>query len=76
MDSCLYISFTAGNSTFFVTTGPQDSLGGSAKTLMFVNCSPASSNCEEGMIGLVRKKAATSMGFISKTERVLINKTK
>ncbi|CAJ1422771.1 unnamed protein product, partial [Effrenium voratum] len=30
----------------------QDSLGGSAKTLMFVNCSPASSNCEETMMSL------------------------
>lgn len=27
--------------------GRQDSLGGSAKTLMFVNCSPASSNAED-----------------------------
>jgi len=30
----------------------QDSLGGSAKTLMFVNCSPASSNAEETMMSL------------------------
>jgi len=30
----------------------QDSLGGSAKTLMFVNCSPGSSNCEETMMSL------------------------
>lgn len=30
----------------------QDSLGGSAKTLMFVNCSPASSNSEESMMSL------------------------
>eukprot|EP00931_Biecheleriopsis_adriatica_P019055 TRINITY_DN13107_c1_g2_i1.p1 TRINITY_DN13107_c1_g2~~TRINITY_DN13107_c1_g2_i1.p1 ORF type:complete len:1365 (-),score=418.25 TRINITY_DN13107_c1_g2_i1:57-4115(-) len=30
----------------------QDSLGGSAKTLMFVNCSPASSNCEETLMSL------------------------
>jgi len=30
----------------------QDSLGGSAKTLMFVNCSPASSNCEETLTSL------------------------
>merc|ERR1712217_941959 len=30
----------------------QDSLGGTAKTLMFVNCSPASSNMEETMMSL------------------------
>eukprot|EP00930_Biecheleria_cincta_P098023 TRINITY_DN8970_c0_g1_i1.p1 TRINITY_DN8970_c0_g1~~TRINITY_DN8970_c0_g1_i1.p1 ORF type:complete len:523 (-),score=110.74 TRINITY_DN8970_c0_g1_i1:35-1603(-) len=30
----------------------QDSLGGSAKTLVFVNCSPASSNCEETLTSL------------------------
>jgi len=30
----------------------QDSLGGSAKTLMFVNCSPASSNSEETLTSL------------------------
>ncbi|CAK8998721.1 unnamed protein product [Durusdinium trenchii] len=30
----------------------QDSLGGSAKTLMFVNCSPASSNAEETLTSL------------------------
>jgi len=30
----------------------QDSLGGSAKTLMFVNCSPASSNLEETVMSL------------------------
>lgn len=30
----------------------QDSLGGSAKTLMFVNCSPASSNAEETQMSL------------------------
>merc|ERR1719253_149728 len=30
----------------------QDSLGGSAKTLMFVNCSPASSNTEESVQSL------------------------
>merc|ERR1712107_15136 len=30
----------------------QDSLGGSAKTLMFVNCSPAASNAEETQISL------------------------
>merc|ERR1712050_245629 len=30
----------------------QDSLGGSAKTLMFVNCSPASSNSEETQMSL------------------------
>merc|ERR1712113_659289 len=30
----------------------QDSLGGSAKTLMFVNCSPAESNYEETMMSL------------------------
>merc|ERR1719245_1141816 len=30
----------------------QDSLGGSAKTLMFVNCSPASSNLDETVMSL------------------------
>merc|ERR1719217_938704 len=30
----------------------QDSLGGSAKTLMFVNCSPAASNAEETLMSL------------------------
>merc|ERR1712232_588893 len=30
----------------------QDALGGTAKTLMFVNCSPASSNAEETMMSL------------------------
>merc|ERR1719361_2612170 len=30
----------------------QDSIGGSAKTLMFVNCSPASSNSEETQMSL------------------------
>jgi len=30
----------------------QDSLGGSAKTLMFVNCSPASSNLDETFMSL------------------------
>jgi hypothetical protein len=30
----------------------QDSLGGSAKTLMFVNCSPAGSNAEETLMSL------------------------
>merc|ERR1719331_2007240 len=30
----------------------QDSLGGSSKTLMFVNCSPASSNAEETQMSL------------------------
>merc|ERR1711920_861574 len=30
----------------------QDSLGGSAKTLMFVNCSPANSNADETLMAL------------------------
>merc|ERR1739845_267526 len=30
----------------------QDSLGGSSKTLMFVNCSPASSNLDETVMSL------------------------
>jgi len=30
----------------------QDSIGGTAKTLMFVNCSPASSNSEESTMSL------------------------
>jgi len=42
----------------------QDSLGGTAKTLMFVNCSPASSNVEETAISL---KYATRAKKITNT---------
>merc|ERR1712039_1058645 len=39
----------------------QDSLGGSSKTLMFVNCSPASSNLEETMMSLRYASRAKSV---------------
>merc|ERR1712032_1762330 len=42
----------------------QDSLGGSAKVLIFVNCSPASSNCEETLMSL---KYATRAKNITNT---------
>merc|ERR1711981_634024 len=42
----------------------QDSLGGSAKTLMFVNCSPSSSNLEETVNAL---KYATRAKKITNT---------
>merc|ERR1711920_552512 len=42
----------------------QDSLGGSAKTLMFVNCSPASSNEDETLMSL---KYATRAKKITNT---------
>merc|ERR1719469_1005683 len=44
----------------------QDSLGGSAKTLMFVNCSPASSNFEETLMSL---KYATRAKKITNTAK-------
>uniref|UniRef100_A0A7S2MWK2 Kinesin motor domain-containing protein n=1 Tax=Alexandrium andersonii TaxID=327968 RepID=A0A7S2MWK2_9DINO len=43
----------------------QDSLGGSAKTLMFVNCSPAWSNLSETLMSLnwaARTKRITNLG--------------
>merc|ERR1719265_1125922 len=40
----------------------QDSLGGSAKTLMFVNCSPAASNAEETTMSL---KWASRVGKVT-----------
>merc|ERR1719298_262456 len=43
----------------------QDSLGGSAKTLMFVNCSPAKSNAQETSMSLkyaARAKKITNPG--------------
>merc|ERR1712099_136480 len=42
----------------------QDSLGGTAKTLMFVNCSPASSNADETHMSL---KYATRAKNITNT---------
>mmetsp|Transcript_100635 Transcript_100635/g.178681 ORF Transcript_100635/g.178681 Transcript_100635/m.178681 type:complete len:1014 (+) Transcript_100635:59-3100(+) len=42
----------------------QDSLGGSAKTLMFVNCSPSSSNCEETL---------TSLRYATRAKNVINN---
>jgi len=44
----------------------QDSLGGTAKTLMFVNCSPASSNTEETVMSL---KYATRAKKITNTAK-------
>merc|ERR1719437_317790 len=44
----------------------QDSLGGSAKTLMFVNCSPASSNQDETIMSL---KYATRAKKITNTAK-------
>merc|ERR1719199_996425 len=47
----------------------QDSLGGSAKTLMFVNCSPAQSNMEESLNSLkyaTRAKSVTNTAVIRK----------
>jgi len=43
----------------------QDSLGGTAKTLMFVNCSPAHSNCEETLNSLRFAKRAKGVINIS-----------
>merc|ERR1712151_1339788 len=43
----------------------QDSLGGTAKTLMFVNCSPASSNEDETLMSL---KYATRAKKITNTQ--------
>merc|ERR1719221_1212026 len=48
----------------------QDSLGGSAKTLMFVNCSPAKSNISETVMSLTyaaRTKRITNLGCPSQT---------
>jgi len=42
----------------------QDSLGGSAKTLMFVNCSPSSSNTEETL---------TSLRYATRAKNVINN---
>mmetsp|Transcript_159788 Transcript_159788/g.388000 ORF Transcript_159788/g.388000 Transcript_159788/m.388000 type:complete len:137 (+) Transcript_159788:2-412(+) len=44
----------------------QDSLGGSAKTLMFVNCSPANSNVDETVMSL---KYATRAKKITNTAK-------
>merc|ERR1719373_836387 len=44
----------------------QDSLGGTAKTLMFVNCSPASSNLDETLMSL---KYATRAKKITNTTK-------
>merc|ERR1719326_176282 len=47
----------------------QDSLGGTAKTLMFVNCSPAMSNMNETVMSLTyaaRVKTITNMGAPSR----------
>merc|ERR1719356_2109124 len=47
----------------------QDSLGGTAKTLMFVNCSPASSNEEETVMSL--KYAARAKTITNATKKNL-----
>merc|ERR1711879_394928 len=44
----------------------QDAIGGSSKTLMFVNCSPASSNCDESFMSL---KYATRAKMIKNTAK-------
>merc|ERR1719183_1177709 len=44
----------------------QDSLGGTAKTLMFVNCSPANSNIDETIMSL---KYATRAKMIKNTAK-------
>mmetsp|Transcript_121060 Transcript_121060/g.302109 ORF Transcript_121060/g.302109 Transcript_121060/m.302109 type:complete len:105 (-) Transcript_121060:43-357(-) len=44
----------------------QDSLGGTAKTLMFVNCSPANSNLDETLMSL---KYATRAKKITNTTK-------
>jgi len=45
----------------------QDSLGGTAKTLMFVNCSPASSNLEETLMSLKYAARAKKITNATKT---------
>jgi len=45
----------------------QDALGGSAKTLMFVNCSPAQSNCDETLMSL--KYATRAKTITNKAEK-------
>jgi len=50
----------------------QDSIGGSAKTLMFVNCSPAWSNASETWMSLIyaaRAKKVTNLGAASPSSR-------
>merc|ERR1712187_83849 len=44
----------------------QDAIGGSSKTLMFVNCSPATSNCDETIMSL---KYATRAKMIKNTAK-------
>merc|ERR1712151_1441753 len=47
----------------------QDSLGGTAKTLMVVNCSPAWSNISETVMSLTyaaRTKRITNLGMVSR----------
>jgi len=46
----------------------QDSLGGSAKTLMFMNCSPANSNCDETLMSL--KYAARAKQIKNEVKKV------
>merc|ERR1719262_960678 len=48
----------------------QDSLGGTAKTLMFLNCSPANSNLDETMMSL---KYATRAKQIKNTAKKVKN---
>jgi hypothetical protein len=50
----------------------QDSLGGSAKTLMFVNCSPAQSNMEESLNSL---KYATRAKSVTNTSQAAHRKS-
>jgi len=50
----------------------QDSLGGSAKTLMFVNCSPANSNIDETLMSL--KYATRAKQIQNKTKKAKVDK--
>merc|ERR1712113_1144436 len=52
----------------------QDSVGGTAKTLMFVNCSPASSNADETVMSL--KYATRAKKITNETAKARISRTR